>query len=105
MVTDPNGTVTLLTTAGSGSCLTSTRTCTISQVDDGTDSGTLTAVTIDTAYTVSVVASNAQGDSPATTEVVVGAPERSPHARRSVLHCLSRCPHHHSDRLDYRISG
>ena len=95
-VVDPDGVSTLLTTAGSGTCLTSTRTCTVSQVDDGTDSGTLTAVSTDTAYTVSVVASNAQGDSPATSEtiVVTGQPSAPQNvvltlANRSFTVCLN----------------
>ncbi len=70
-VVDPDGVTTVKTTAGSGSCLTSTRTCTITQVDDGTDTGTLENVTQDRPYTVSVVATNAQGDSAATSDVVV----------------------------------
>jgi titin len=82
-VVDPDGVTTLLTTAASGTCLTSTRTCTVSNVDDGTDSGTLTAVSTNTVYAVSVVASNAQGDSPASSDLVVVTGQ--PSAPRNVV--------------------
>lgn len=70
-VIDPQEVVTVKTTTSSGTCLTSTRTCAVTQVDDGSDSSTLEAVTQNRAYTVSVVATNAQGDSSATTDTVV----------------------------------
>ncbi len=77
-VIDPQENVTELTTAGSGTCLTSSRTCTVSTVDAGNGDGTTTAISVDTAYSVSVVATNAQGDSTATTAVTVIPGQPSP---------------------------